>query len=181
MNRFIKIILCLLCSVILFFGILSITTILRYMQNPNTKEINFINCYNAHIRETIENPETVVITSIEEKTDAHGGTLVCFTYEYITDIGYKTSRKVEIVTKEITIDPSLITLTQGMESYFAEELAKLNGKSAPVGTTTENALINVDKDAQQVIILWELLQADSTLSNSNEYDLEKINRYIKQP
>lgn len=142
----------------------------------NKKEHNFVNCYNTYVKNTLENSDTVVIKGISETVDANGGTLVHFTYEYTTDAGYKTSRSLYIVTNKITIDSSLITLSEFSESMYGDEVVKLNGKSVDKGFVAETIQSYSKDKNMQIISLWRSVQSD--YSYRTDYDIDVINDLI---
>ena len=144
----------------------------------NKKEHNFVNCYNTYVKDTLENSDTVVIKRILETVDANGGTLVYFTYEYTTDAGYKTSRSLYIVTNKITIDSSLITLSEFSESMYGDEVVKLNGRSVDKGFVAEKIqpYSNSKDENMQIISLWKNVQSDYLYRTV--YDIDVINDLI---
>ena len=170
MKRFLAFILCLCC--LSAFLLTSCQGIL------NNKERDFAECYNNYVKSNLENFETVVIKSVSESVDASGGTLVHFTYEYTTDAGYKTSRSLYIVTNEITIDSSLITLSEFSESMYGDEVVRLNGKSVDKGFVTENIWSYSNDENMQIISLWRSVQTD--YSYRTTYDVDLINNLINK-
>ena len=144
----------------------------------NKKEHNFVNCFNTYVKDTLENSDTVVIKSVSESVDANGGTLVHFTYEYTTDAGYKTSRSLYIVTNKITIDSSLITLSEFNESMYGDDVVKLNGKSVDKGFVAETIQSYSKDESMKIISLWEKVQTD--YSYRTTYDVDMINKLINK-
>lgn len=146
----------------------------------NTREQNFVNCYNEYIKPTLESADTVEITYISETRDKNGGTIVRFSYEYVTKNGYKSTASMSIVTSTITIDSSLITLSEYSESYYGEKVVKYNGKSVKAGYILEkNSWSSNQNENEEIISLWGSVQANYKYSKNNIYDLDLINEYIK--
>ena len=146
--------------------------------NSSKKERAFVTCYNNYVKPTLENSDTVVITSVSESVDANGGTLVRFKYEYTTDAGYKTSRSLYLVTSKITIDSSLITLSELNESMYGDKVVKLNGKSVDEGFVAESIQSYSTNEDMQIISLWKSVQIDRTYATT--YDVDMINNLINK-
>ena len=170
MKRIVSAILCVCC-----LSALSLTSCGSLL---NEKSQDFVDCYNNYVKATIENSDTVVIERISETVDAKGGTLVYFTYEYTTDVGYKTSRSLYMVTSKITIDASLITLSESRESVYGDAVAKYNGKSVDKGFVAEKIHSYSKDEDMQIISLWRSVQTDR--SYETEYDVDKINNSINK-
>lgn len=79
-----------------------------------------------------------------------------------------------MVTNKITIDSSLITLSEWNESEYGDKVVKFNGKSVDKGFVTENILSYSNDENVQIISLWRSVQAD--YSYRTTYDVDMINK-----
>ena len=163
MKKIIAIVLCICTlSVLLLTG----------CTNLKAKEQTFVDCYNSYAKEYFEKPETVIINSITEYVDEKGGSLVVFSYECTTSVGYKEQGRLCMVTSKITLDASLITLHEEL-SGFAVWLTEHNGKSLDVGfVDKENSLTG---DEGELLLMWQAYQAEQTRTN---YSINRINKEL---
>lgn len=145
-------------------------------KKSDERQQKFIDCYNTYVKRSLVNSDTVTIKSITEDVDEKGGTLVHFTYEYTTDAGYRQQDSMYLVTSTITLDASLITLTELNQSY-GDDIAKYDGKSVPAGFMKE--YIWGRSTEEKILDLWRQFQDDSKYADDDAYDIDEINEGIK--
>lgn len=171
MNAFIKKAWPYICALIAI--ILVIIIISSFALTKNEKM--FVEVYKEYVESTLENPDSIEITSITEYTDENGGVVVHLGYKYTTDVGYSKSDSFYVVTNTITIDATLIHL--GTSSYYENAVKKYNGQSVEKGFMTKStSTLWGSSDEIEIINLWMAKQATS---NWNAYDIDKINNAIK--
>ena len=133
------------------------------------KEQIFVDLYTECAMEYFENPETVVINEITEYADTLGGTMVVFSYEHTTDVGYKETGTLSMVTSDITLDASLVTIPSGLDA-FGYWLTEHNGKTVAIGYVDD--VDSLPGDLGEIVFLWKNCQAKETRTN---YNLNRIN------
>ena len=140
----------------------------------------FVEAYKEYVEPTLENPESIEITSIREYTDENGGVVVYFRYKYTTDLGYSKQGSLYVVTNKITIDASLIDLSSSLllsTSSDEKAIEKYNGKSVKTGFVTENiSTLGITDEAIIILSYWQRLQATYKW---DAYNLDRINNAIK--
>lgn len=81
-----------------------------------------------------------------------------------------------LVTSTITLNASLITITEYTQSY-EDDIAKYNGKSVPAGFM--KAYIWGMSEEENILDLWRMFQGKSKYADDDAYDIEEINESIK--
>ena len=140
-------------------------------------EKKFVEVYEEYVEPTLENPESIEITSISEYTDEKGGIVVFFGYKYTTDVGYtKDGDSLYVVTNTITVDAHFIDLPTYSTIYDEQLIEKYNGKSVETGFIVRSIDVGNFIDKNQILGLWKRLQASSEWG---AYNLDRINNAIK--
>ena len=154
-----------------------IVIILAASSSQLTKnEKMFVDVYKQFVESTLENPESIEITSVTEYTDENGGVVVNFHYKYKTDVGYTKTDNLYVVTSRITIDASLIEFGMFGSSYYEGLVEKYNGCRVKRGFTTQNtSTLTSSSEEIQILSLWMSLQAKS---DWDAYDVDAINKAI---
>ena len=111
-----------------------------------------------------------------QQVDKYNCITIAQAIEYATDAGYKTSRSLYMVTNKITIDSSLITLSEFSESMYGDDVVKLNGKSVDKGFVAETIQSYSKDENMQIISLWRNVQSDYPYGTA--YDINVINNLI---
>ena len=133
------------------------------------KEQIFVDLYTECAMEYFENPQTVVINGITEYADTLGGTMVVFSYEHTTDAGYKETGTLSMVTSDITLDASLVTIPSHLNSV-GHWLTEHNGKTVAIGYVDD--VDSLPGELGEIVFLWKYYQAKKTRTN---YNLNRIN------
>ncbi len=148
------------------------TLLLTGCTDLKAKEQTFVDCYNSYAKEYFENPETVVINDVTEYADELGGSLVVFSYEHTTDVGYKETGTLSMVTSDITLDASLVTVPSDLDT-FGYWLTEHNGKTVATGYVDD--VYSLPSDPSEIVLLWKYYQAKETRTN---YSINRINKEL---
>ena len=74
--------------VLVVFSVVFVVILAVSSSTLTKNEKLFVDVYKEFVVSTLENPESIEITSVTEYTDENGGVVVNFHYKYKTDVGY---------------------------------------------------------------------------------------------